>query len=62
MVLHGGDQHFIAGLHAGAAEGLRNEIDAFCRAAHENDLVGVRGVDESLCGLARCLVVCSRRF
>ena len=42
VMLHCGDQHFVAGLNVGAAKGLRDQIDAFGGAADENDFVRVR--------------------
>ena len=62
MVLHRGDQHFVAGLNAGAAEGLRDQVDTFRCAAHKYDLVRVRSVDELLRRAARRFVIFRRDF
>ena len=60
MVLHGGDKHFIAGLHLRAPESLRHEVDAFRRAAHEDDFARVGGVEEFLDGQPRGLILFGR--
>ena len=38
VMLHGRDEHFVAGAHVFAAIGLRDQVDAFRGAAHEDDL------------------------
>ena len=52
VVLHGGDEHFIAGADVSAAVGLRHEVDGFGGAAHEDDFAAHRRVEESLHGHA----------
>ena len=60
MVLHAGDQDFVARTDVGAPEALRDQIDAFGRAAHENDFVDMRRVEELLRGAAGGLVIFGR--
>ena len=60
VVLHGGDQDFVAGGDVRAAVGLRDEVDAFGGAAHEDDFARVRGVQEFLRGPARRFVFFGR--
>ena len=47
VVLHGGDEHFVARADVRAAVGLRHEVDGFGGAAHEDDLARVGGVAET---------------
>ena len=65
VMLHGGDEHFVAGANVSAAVGLRHEVDAFRRAADEDDLARVGGVEETLapsCARASySSVACSER-
>ena len=60
VVLEGRDQHFVARSHVRPTVGRRDEIDGFRRAAREDDLPGLGGVEEtadrlpdSLVGLGR---------
>jgi len=46
VVLHLGREDDVAGLEVGGAPGLRDEVDRFGRAAGEDDLGGIGGVDE----------------
>ena len=46
VVLHGGDEHFVAGADVRAAVGLRDQVDGLGGAADEDDLARVGGVDE----------------
>ena len=62
MVLHVGDDHFIARMNLRAAVGLRDEVDALRGAAHEDDFGWARGVDEFLHGRARRFVFLGRLF
>ena len=48
VVLHLGDEHFVALADVGAAEGLSDQVDGLGRAAHEDDLARVRRVQERL--------------
>ena len=48
VMLHGGDQDFVAGLHVLPAVGLRDQVDALRGPAHEDDLPRIGGVQESL--------------
>src|SRR5260370_16306499 len=50
MVLHGGDQNFIAGAYVLATVGLSNQVDRFGGAAREDDLLVVRSMQEALDG------------
>ena len=43
MMLHRAEYDFIAGLHAGLAETRRDKVEAFCRAACEDDFVARPG-------------------
>lgn len=56
VVLHGGDNDLVAGLHAGVAKGGCDEVDRFGRAAGEDDLVRGAGVQEGLYRPARFFV------
>ena len=48
MVLHGGDQDFVARADVLPAPGLRHQVDAFRRAPHVNDFAVVGGIQEPL--------------
>ena len=52
MVLHGGNQDFIAAADVLAAIGLRHQVDGFRGAANEDDLFLVGGIQELLRGCA----------
>ena len=48
MVLHGRDEHLVAGAEMGPAVGLGHQVDGLGGAADEDDLLGVGGVEEAL--------------
>ena len=56
MVFHHGNDDFIALFHEFLAERGRHEIDALCRSACENHLLGLSGIDETAHRLARRLM------
>src|SRR3984893_3439457 len=62
VVLHAGNQHFIARAYLSAPIGLRNEVDGLCRPANKNNLRLARGVEETLYRPARRFVLFRRIF
>ena len=48
VVLHGGDDDFVAGLDMSAAIGVGDQVDALGDAADEDDLAPVGGIEEAL--------------
>ena len=56
VVLHGRDDDFVACMAEGFAEREGQQVDAFGRAAGEDDLARRTGVDEAAHGFARLLV------
>ena len=56
VVLEMGDEHLIAGLEQGPRIALRDQIDRFGRAAHEDDLVARARIDEPHQPVARPLI------
>jgi hypothetical protein len=56
VVLHPGDEHFVAGFQIRAPPALSDEIDAFRTALGEHDLASIGGVDEARHGGPSCLV------
>src|SRR5712671_4729843 len=61
-MLHGGDEHFVAGMNVSAAVGLRHEVDGFSGAANKDDLARIGSVEEVLHRPARALVLFRRMF
>src|SRR5216684_7973581 len=41
VMLHGGDEHFVAGVNVSAAVGLRHEVDTFRGATNKDDLARI---------------------
>ncbi len=56
VVLHGGDEHFVASADVDAAVGLRNEVDGLGSAADKDDFARVGGVQKFPHRLARRIV------
>ena len=56
MMLEVGDEHLVAGHQQRPRIALRDQIDRFGRAAHENDLVARARIDEPHQPVARSLV------
>src|SRR6266849_721525 len=48
VMLHGGDEYFVAGVNVSAAVGLRHEVDTFRGATNKDDLARIGGVEEAL--------------
>src|ERR1019366_2498744 len=61
-MLHGGDEHFVAGMNVSAAVGLRYEVDGFRGAANKDDLARIDGVEETLHRPPRRFVLFRRMF
>ena len=61
-MLHGGDEHFVAGVNVSAAVGLRHEVDGFRGAANKDDLARIGGVEERLHLPPRPFVLFRRMF
>src|SRR5258708_29287792 len=61
-MLHGGDEHFVAGMNVSAAVGLRHEVDGVRGAANKDDLARISGVEERLHLPARSFVLFRRMF
>src|SRR6266481_7685861 len=62
VMLHGGDEHFVAGMNISAAVGLRHEVDTFGGAADKDDLARIGGVEETLHRRPRRFVLFRRMF
>src|SRR5439155_16789702 len=62
VMLHGGDEHFVAGVNVSAAVGLRHEVDGFRGAANKDYLARISGVEERLHLPPRCFVLFRRMF
>ena len=62
VMLHGGDEHFVAGVNVGAAVGLRHEVDGFRGAANKDDVARIGSVEERLHRPARPFVLFRRMF
>src|SRR3989454_7268112 len=61
-MLHGGDEHFVAGVNVCAAVGLRYKVDSFGGATNKDDLARIGGLEEALRRLARRFVLFRRMF
>src|SRR5882672_7122370 len=61
-MLHGGDEHFVAGMNVSAAVGLRHEVDGFRGAANKDDFARIGGAEERLHLSARPFVLFRRMF
>ena len=62
VMLHARDQNFIARTHLSAAVGLRDEVNRFGGASHENDFFGRRGIQEGLHRAARGFMLPRGKF
>ena len=60
MVLHGGHEHLVSRLEAGPPPARRDEVDAFGRAAHKDDLARRCGLEKRPGFLPRLLVLGGR--
>ena len=56
VVLHGGDEHFVACCDIGAAVGFRHQVDGFSCAADKDDFVGAGSLDKAAHRLPRLIV------
>src|SRR5258708_7341020 len=62
VMLHGGDEHFVAGMNVSAAVGLRYKVDGFRGAANKDDLTRIGGIEERSHRPPRSFVLFRRMF